>query len=555
MMPTESNEPMPPRDRPWWAPFVTLSVILAVLGGLALSYAEGGGMRAIGRASLAAAAIAITGVLLSLSAWGRAIMGIYVRPTSHWFPFLFSRRGWAQATAISFVFFVTGFFAYTMEPDFCTSCHIMVPYYRAWHESTHHGVECIECHFEPGLKGTLKGKWQASSMLIRYLTNTYGSKPHAQIEDASCLRSGCHAERVLEGKGKADWVYQKPNGATVTIKFDHTPHLGELRRGRQLRCTSCHSQIVQGEHIAVTLDTCYVCHFKGLVHGRDEEVLGGCTGCHAAPKEEIRLSTGVFDHKAYIDRGVACYNCHSDSIKGDGAVPKQVCVNCHNQPHLLERYGEANFIHDNHVTKHKLRCTSCHLEIEHSIDAGVQKPEASCVVCHQSMHAGPSELYRGTGGRGVPDMPSPMYRAQVDCIGCHRMREHDAMAARVVGQTFVAMQESCDMCHGDEGDPQTGKYADRLSEWKRVLDARLAEVEADVTAAESALASTEMSDGQRLTLARRVSDARHNVALVRLGHGAHNFNYSIALLSVATEYAKEVQRTCDPDGPAARGSP
>ena len=58
--------------------------------------------------------------------------------------------------------------------------------------------------------------------------------------------------------------------------------------------------MVQGRHIAVTLDTCYVCHFKGLKHGRDEEVLGGCTSCHSAPKSEIRLTTGMFDHADYV---------------------------------------------------------------------------------------------------------------------------------------------------------------------------------------------------------------------------------------------------------------
>ena len=75
------------------------------------------------------------------------------------------------------------------------------------------------------------------------------------------------------------------------------------------------------------------------------------------------------------------------------------------------------------------------------------------------MHGGPAELYRGTGGRGVPDMPSPMSRAQVDCIACHKSQEGTSDAAAVVGQTFVAVQESCNYCHGT-------KYDGVLDVWK-----------------------------------------------------------------------------------------
>ena len=44
------------------------------------------------------------------------------------------------------------------------------------------------------------------------------------------------------------------------IPFDHTPHLTESRKGIRLRCTSCHSQVMVGSHIAVTPSTCALCH-------------------------------------------------------------------------------------------------------------------------------------------------------------------------------------------------------------------------------------------------------------------------------------------------------
>lgn len=432
-----------------------------------------------------------------------------------------------------------GFAEYSMQPDFCRSCHIMEPYYQAWHQSTHKDVPCGDCHFEPGWRHTLKGKWQATSQAVKYMTDTYGSKPHAEVRDVSCLREGCHERRVLEGD--VEWTVQSQRGQDVTIRFDHTPHLEELRRGKKLRCVSCHSQMVQGKHIVVTLDTCFLCHFKGLKHGRDDETLGGCAACHDAPKQEIRLTTGMFNHAEFLNRGVTCENCHADVVSGDGAVPRQVCWNCHNQPQHLARFSDTVFLHANHVTDHKVECASCHVQIEHHLSAAV--PEGShvlddqhmltnsgaCGQCHEKTHAGPLELYSGIGGRGVDDMPSPMYRAQVDCIACHRENEYASDAARVVGQTYVAAQASCDSCHGEH-------YSDRLDQWKATIDEHLLLAQAACDRARSALDAAESLDGVReLKLRRALDDAEFNVRFVGLGRGVHNLIYATALLNFAIE--------------------
>jgi nitrate/TMAO reductase-like tetraheme cytochrome c subunit len=449
------------------------------------------------------------------------------------------------------------FAEYSMQPDFCRSCHIMEPYYQAWHSSTHKNVPCTDCHFEPGLKNTFKGKWEASSQAAKFITGTYGSKPHAQINDASCMRSGCHERRLLEGK--VDWTVTTPKGNTVTIKFDHKPHLEEERRGKQLRCVSCHSQIVQGQHLVVTLDTCFLCHMKGKEHGRNEQTVGGCTSCHTAPKAKVKLATGDFDHADYLGRGVTCNNCHSESIKGDGNVPRQVCWNCHNQPSQVAQYGETAKMHKAHISEHKIECSSCHVQIEHGLNptgsnivsvasgagggagGGAAKTAShgafdsgTCGTCHQQTHGGPAELYRGTGGRGVPDMPSPMSRAQVDCIACHKSKDAgtDAVAS-IRGQTFKATQESCNYCHGT-------KYDGALDSWRRQIAGHLAKAEAAYAKAVAA------SDGS-LRAKRLLDDADHNIRLVKLGHGVHNLAYSTALLNAAIEWCSQV-------APAAGGA-
>ncbi|MBU0691840.1 NapC/NirT family cytochrome c, partial [bacterium] len=152
------------------------------------------------------------------------------------FPFRIVKRAWLWFTGMGArraAFFVlsavvmtivvlTAFVKITSQPQFCVSCHIMVPYFEAWEASHHNNVECITCHIEPGLMGTIQGKFVAASMLVNYATGLYKrSKPWAEISDASCLQSGCHDTRLLQGvedfKG---------------VRFDHTPHLTQPRRDR-----------------------------------------------------------------------------------------------------------------------------------------------------------------------------------------------------------------------------------------------------------------------------------------------------------------------------------
>ena len=455
-----------------------------------------------------------------------------------------TKRGWFQFVLLVMVGGMIGFAEYSMSPEFCRSCHIMEPYYQAWRKSAHRDVSCSDCHFEPGLLNTLKGKFEASSQAVKYLTNTYGSKPHAEVQDASCLRDGCHDRSSL--KSAAKWEVPRQRGGHVTIRFDHTTHLKPDRRGKKLRCVSCHSQTVRGQHMIVTLDNCFLCHFRGLKHGQSEPLLGGCRSCHDAPKDKIRLATGEFEHGQYIKRGVACESCHSDSVSGDGAVPRQVCWTCHNRSAQVAQYNDMTTVHDNHVTKHKVECSNCHIQIEHKLSTGPAyvpfKPgsryevlhKGTCGQCHEATHAGPAELYRGAGGRGVPDMPSPMYRTQVDCIGCHKARGRDTSESPVRGQTYLTVQESCNYCHAK-------KYAGRLDEWKKVVAERLTSAEVAYARAKADLVTKTLSEKKAKDVKGWLDDANHNIRLVKFGHGVHNVNYSTALLNYALEQCKKAQ--------------
>jgi hypothetical protein len=217
-------------------------------------------------------------------------------------------------------------------------------------------------------------------------------------------------------------------------------------------------------------------------------------------------------------------------------------------------------MHQTHVTDHKVECSSCHITIEHNLTAGapkdLQTPGAkhsivesgSCGTCHEQTHGGPAELYRGTGARGVPDMPSPMYRAQVDCIACHKARKEANASAEVLGQTFVAVQQSCNYCHAT-------KYDGVLDTWRGLIKTQLSKAVEEYAQTRDAIEHTKLSPVQKLEADRLLDDASHNINLIKLGHGVHNVNYATAALNVAVENSRAARKLVTEAGSTAGAGP
>jgi nitrate/TMAO reductase-like tetraheme cytochrome c subunit len=427
-------------------------------------------------------------------------------------------------------------------PTFCGSCHIMKPYYASWKQSRHAGIACVECHISPGITAEVRKKWEAVSMVAKYFTGTYGTNPWAEVDDAACLR--CHERRLLEGKELFH-----------DVMFDHTPHLTESRRGLRLRCTSCHSQIVQGSHISVTPSTCALCHFKGQ---QINQGTGACLTCHEVPEQVVTSSGVTFDHGQVQRLDMNCTLCHAGSVRGEGNVPRERCLTCHNQAERLEKFGEQDFLHAMHVTQHKVDCMNCHLQIEHGRTpppgalagdsaaagaalAGAHGPAmtgaapagGSCEGCHGSGHSPQRDLYSGVGGRGVPRMPSPMFSAGVTCEGCHNPALMDspsggqAVAAGFDGiRTVRAGAVSCMSCHGP-------RYKGIFEQWQQALAARTGALRSQLDATARAVG---------MSAPQAWDDARHNFLLVERGRGVHNVNFSFALLEKSHEQMNEARR-------------
>jgi nitrate/TMAO reductase-like tetraheme cytochrome c subunit len=408
-----------------------------------------------------------------------------------------------------------GFVEYSSQPGFCNNCHIMQPYYDSWTESSHRNVACIKCHIAPGIKAEAMTKIEAANMVVSYLTGSYGTKPWAEIEDAACLRSGCHSERLIEGLVEYKGV-----------RFDHTKHLGELRRGIQLRCTSCHSQIVQGTHIAVTESACYLCHFQDRPKGAP---LAGCTGCHPSPPRLVSQAGFMVDHSQYVKDQVSCLSCHQEVTHGDGAVEQTRCFSCHNEPERIGQFQNAPLMHRVHIAEHDVACIQCHAPLEHRVVALTPTMELDCGSCHSNVHVSQQRLYAGTGGHGTPEAPSSMFLARVTCSGCHEkaatLRGHD--------QVQVAGEASCMSCHGI-------RYANILPAWQRDTEAKVARVK---TVVDRAIAASARAPRTQRPLADSLLRlARENVELVGVGKGAHNVAYADRLLRASLTLVRDAVR-------------
>ncbi len=412
---------------------------------------------------------------------------------------------WATRTLIAVVVFIPASIAFTFlafeassQPQFCGSCHIMAPYYESWKHSNHNTVACVECHIPPGITSEFRKKYEALSMVARYFTGTYSTNPWTEVDDQSCLRSGCHAKRVLMGQE----LYQG-------VLFDHQPHLVEMRRQKQLRCTSCHSQIVQGSHIAVTPTTCFLCHFKNTPPNTGT---GRCTLCHQAPEKMITTAGLSFNHGDVKRFGMECMGCHQGVVKGDGDAPRERCYTCHNEEARLSRYGDTEFLHRMHVTDHKVECLNCHIEIQHRVPAREEALTTPCESCHAASdgHAPVRDLYRGVGGKGVDPAPAAMYLAGIHCESCHNRRE---------GDRLVANEVSCMSCHGP-------KYYTIYRSWQVGLRERVEGMRAEL---QSALARLAARGGASAVL----KDAQDNLTLVEQGRAIHNTRYALAIIDKA----------------------
>ena len=439
-----------------------------------------------------------------------------------------------------FLFFLlfAGILGYSESPSFCGLCHNMKEYVDSWRTSSHRQVSCLSCHRRPGVLNHVKGKWVDLQLGLTYLLIGKGTeKLHYETGDENCLQKGCHNTEELKG----NMIYKN-------ISFPHGKHLGEPRRGIEIRCTTCHAQIVQGLHLTVHDTNCFVCHYFRTGPRGDEEcvscAVGDCNSCHIEPKGDIKVKGWNFNHRKYIARGVACEKCHVNVVQGDGHVPEGKCLQCHDEAAPLTARYTSSFIHKKHVTDHKIECADCHTPIRHEIGPilTLVRSPTLCDKCHsKEAHSGPMELYRGSGGIGVPDSPSLMFTTNVDCVACHRKGEEGQAALHTTRYAERAVAEACVDCHG-EG------YDETLGHWKTMLSRAENETNQRVFNVQKVLYDLEKTRGGSPEFKRAqnlLNEARHNHSLVLLGRGVHNIEYAFKLLNTANNKTEQALAALD----------
>ena len=120
---------------------------------------------------------------------------------------------------------------HTAQPSFCTSCHVMEPYYATWKADTHGGrlnVACVDCHYAPGERTTFAAKLRGLSQVASYFSGRYGkTRPRAHVAPESCMTAACH------GDGK---FMDKPL-QVGTVSFLHSKHLKHTDQDDQTALT------------------------------------------------------------------------------------------------------------------------------------------------------------------------------------------------------------------------------------------------------------------------------------------------------------------------------
>lgn len=407
-----------------------------------------------------------------------------------------------------FVIVALGSIEFTSHSNFCASCHYMKPFFKSWETSSHKDVECSVCHYPPGggIRSKLRKKIEGLVMVGRYWTKLYvKSKPWAEIRDESCLREGCHEKRLLEGRVKFN-----------NVAFDHKIHFEDLKRGKQLQCTSCHSQIVQGEHITVTESSCFICHFKVSEHYPQ---IDECSHCHT---KETLVGPGSsrYNHTLVFDNGFSCDKCHSNTIFGDGEVPRENCYKCHGERERLDKYEDTDLMHTEHIYEDKIECNQCHLEIQHKIVKDIDAI-ADCNSCHKDYHKAQKILYTGEGGKGLDHpMPNVMLEKGLSCKGCHIFHEEHG-GALIRSDTLVSDANACESCHGKG-------FARILKGWEESTAKKLGQIKSIYRQVNQIIRRTEHA--KKSVAEALLEEADFNIEIVDQGKSVHNVTFAQELL-------------------------
>jgi len=114
-----------------------------------------------------------------------------------------------------------------------------------------------------------------------------------------------------------------------------------------------------------------------------------------------------------------------------------------------------------------------------------------------------------------------MFTMNVDCPACHYVRKMGPEATVFLGQTYRAGEDGCIKCHGED-------FRGILGEWHKKLKDAMADAKPAVDKAR--ILARAGGDSKAVQLAK---DAEYNFLFVQYGHGVHNVEYAVDVLTKA----------------------
>ncbi len=477
---------------------------------------------------------------------------------------------------------------YTAQPSFCGSCHIMKRYYNTWAKSKHKDFACVECHYAPGEKMTLKAKFKGLGLVFTYLAvKEKLVRKVAEVPDVSCMTYDCHPrEKFLEKKYKF----------TKKIPYIHKTHEEKTIEGQKLHCNTCHQHVSPDKHFEVPKESCYLCHFKGA---KFNEGRGKCSLCHEIPKKPLQRQKKEegkkpeeeeedepITHQSLEKKKVACWSCHYELVQGEGEIKKEDCLDCHEAGEALKKLEgkkacfiekeyekfvknnlQAEKILDSLIERTDSICISLDKisdnqkkDLKETFDKIVKQAEitrreimhkehvaehnANCFDCHQTIQHKETEF---------------LDPVRLNCKGCHP-DHHKYQRMLLVGperegvpktpSLMFEVKTNCLGCHiedklkkGEKVSHGTGKacvschkekHEEMLKKWKKEVEegmkiARELEKEAKETIAEFKGKVSKETLKEAMTM---LEEGQENLRIIEYGGGVHNKKYSL-MLSIA----------------------
>jgi nitrate/TMAO reductase-like tetraheme cytochrome c subunit len=367
---------------------------------------------------------------------------------------------------------------YTSRPKFCGSCHIMQPYYESWSADVHAtkaGARCVDCHYAPGEQHTIKAKMRGLSQVVTYFSGRAGGRrPRPHVQDASCLREGCH---------KIPDFIDKPY-AVKDVKFVHNKHLQpdtatteENRRQmtalqQRLAAAMSPAALEQMDRLTVQLEdpneleemvrrllepagqaelivtgVDYVTRVRRDIRYRQVADNLRCTTCHAF--------TGGPEH--FTTRTSSCYACHFTGQPFNTDTGE--CLKCHNPPQiqvpvhsktLSETVGEARkagTMDHSLIIEKKVDCRSCHADL---VKGTGRVSRDRCAACHDL-----AKYFTQFDEALNPQTVALLHDKHVAdlyalCTDCHDPIQHQLKsknAMQMAGGFLEPIRENCAHCH------------------------------------------------------------------------------------------------------------